>query len=323
MVCFCHIPLSHVPASFAKMNLSFTPPTIPLQMNAALALGFGNSMRLDMAIALWMQNLRLPSLKLNGGLMAQLKIALGMFDLFDLPKLQAQLALGVQSLKANALPKLAFLAKLNLAAVLQLAMVARLQLALDALKINLSAWAPTPTMSMRIAPFALKPPQLVMGQMLLGVPIALKFSETLGVPVSRLGSHFRALASIKPPSLGISVQAMMKICMALEAIMTIKAAFGVNALSPAGLSSIAAKLKLYAGLPLPVIPPLNLQAKLDGLPSLPDLKLGAGALPPSGLSLQLPQIPILPTLNLLATLAITLNANFNISPCGPGGCAFG
>lgn len=326
MACFCRIPMQTAPQALAAMNFSFTPPTIPLQMSAALAIGGGGSMRLDMAIAAWMQSLKLPSIKLNGGLFAQLKIAMGMFDLFDLPNLNAQLALGAQSLKANVLPSLQFLAKLNLSAVLRLAMIARLQLALDALKINLSAGMPTPpgTFSFN-ARFALTPPKIMLGQMILAIPIALGLSAKLGVPATSLGSHFSALAKIKPPSIGISMPMMLKICMALDAIATIKLAFGINAMTSAGLSQIAAKLRLYAALPMPNIPlpPLALMMKLDGLPSLPDLKAGAGAIPASGLSVSLPVIPILPHLTLMATLAATLNLNFPGGPCGPGGCMFG
>ncbi|MEM9146859.1 MAG: hypothetical protein AAGC57_11720 [Pseudomonadota bacterium] len=324
MACFCKTPMATAPSAFAAMNLKFSPPKIPLQMHAALSLGGGGSLRLDMQIAAFMQSLRLPSFSLNGGLMAQLKIALGMFDLFDIPKLMLQLKMGTESLQAHALPALSFLAKLNLSALLQLAMVARLQLALDALKINLAAGMPPVPTSFSFNPhFALKPPQLQLGTMILGIPIAMKFSETLGVPVNRMSSHFAALAKIKPPQLGISVNAMLKMCMALDAIATIQAAFGANALSPSGLSGIAAKLKLYAGLPIPDIPlpPLALNAKLDGLPSLDALSAGVGALPAGGLTLQLPNIPILPMLNLMAALNACINLNFP-GAC-KGGCPFG
>lgn len=325
MACFCRIPMETAPAALASMKFNFTPPTIPLQMNAALALG-GGSMRLDMAISAWMQSIKIPSIMLNGGLMAQLNIAMGMFDLFDLPSLEAQLALGAQSLTTNAWPALQFLASLNLSAVLRLAMIARLQLALDALQINLGAGMPPPTSSIALnAKFALTPPQITLGHMMLGIPVALALSAKLGVPVTQMGSHFHALAKIKPPSIGISMPSILKICMALNAIATIKAAFGLDAMTGAGLAKIAATLRLYAALPMPDIPlpPLALAMKLDGLPSLPDLQAGAGAIPPGGLHLSLPMIPILPHLTLMATLAATINLNFPGGPCGPGQCAFG
>lgn len=325
MACFCRIPLQAVQPSFAAMNLAFSPPKIPLAMNAALVLG-GGSTRLDMMISAWMQNIRIPSIYMNGGMMAQLKIALGMFDLFDLPKLEAQLALGAQSLKKNAMPSLAFLAKLNLAAVLKLAAIARLQLALDQLKINLGTGMPPVPPNFTFNPkFALKPPEVNLGHMMLGVPVALNFAETLGMPVRRLPSYFMAMAKIRPPTLGFPISMILKICMALNAIATIKAAFGINALSPSGLSHIASKLQLYAALPIPAIPlpPLALQAKLEGLPNLDDLRLAAGAIPKAGISLALPPIPALPAMALMATLNATIGLNFPAAPCSAGNCAFG
>lgn len=319
MACFCYIPAAtHLP-NFAAMRLQFTPPTIPLQMQAALALGMGNSTRLDMSIAAWMGSVKLPNIMLSAGPLLQMNLALGLFDLFDPLKLQMQLNTALGSFHANIWPKVAFLAKINIRPILQLAIIARLQLALDALKINLSAAAGMPSSAAMTARFALKPPQITMGQMLLALPIALKFQAQLG-GFGAMSSYFSAMARIPMPKLAISIPLMLRLALVLEAILAIQAAFGINALSSGGLSQIAAKLKLYMGLPLPSpLPPLDLALKLPALPSLPDLQMAASSAP-SSFHFQMPAIPIMAAIN--AVLALNATLKLPLDACSPGACAF-
>ncbi|WP_285671329.1 hypothetical protein [Paralimibaculum aggregatum] len=308
------------------MNFGFSPPKIPIQMQAALAAGMGNSTRLDMAISAWMGSVTLPSLTMSAGPLLQMNLALGMFDLFDLPKLKLQLEMAITSFAKHVWPHLSFLARINLKAVLQLAAIARLQLALDGLKINLAATlgSGAPTSISARAKFALTPPQIKMGQMLLALPIALKFQETLG-SFGHMKSHFSAMAKMQLalPKFAISIPLMMKLALALEAIATIKAAFGADAMTPAGLSRIAARLRLYMGLPLPSpLPPLALAAKLPALPTLDSLKIAASS-GPSSFRLQLPSIPIMAQINAMMAIKATLPIEIPINACGAGACPLG
>ncbi len=322
MACFCHIPATTQLPSYAKMRLQFTPPTIPLQMKLGLALGLGSSTRLDMSMAAWMGSVSLPNIMLTPGPLLQMNLALGMFDLFDLPKLQAQLQMASDSFYTNVWPKIAFLAKINFMPILQLAAIARLQLALDKIGVNLAAGYPAPSSASMNLRFALTPPQVHMGQMLLALPIALKFQAALG-GFGAMTSYFNAMAGLKMPTLGLglSFPLILRLALVLEAIMTIQAAFGIDALSSSGLSQIAATLKLYLGLPLPSpLPPLDLAMKLPDLPSLPDLQAAAGSAP-SSFALQMPAIPIMVAINAMVALNATLNLPLNA--CSGGACPFG
>lgn len=319
MVCFCHKPLAAVPSAFAAMNLAFSPPTIPLQMNAALAIkaSFPPPLRLDMQLAALLP--KLPNVTLGAGAPAlmQLKLAMGLFPIFDLPKLQAALTVAAQSFNANVTPMLKFLMQIKIVPLLKLALIARLQLALDALKINLAAGLPPIPAGASVAKFKLTPPQVGKLHLVLGLPIALQFAETLGTPVAKLPAFFKALASLKLPSINLNL--MMRISMVLDAIATIQAAFGAAALTPAGLSAIAAKLKLYAALPLPaLLPPLDLHLKLAALPPLPSIH---AALKAPAVSLSLPMIPWLPTLSAMVALNLGLGATFPLTVSCP--CPFG
>ena len=318
MVCFCDKPLAAVPASFAKMNLAFSPPKIPLQMTAALGLhaSFPPNMRLDMRLAAMLPSLPTISLGAGGPALMQLHLAMGMFPLFDLPKLQAALNLAATSFKANVTPMLKFLMQIKIVPLLQLAMIARLELALAALNINLAAGFPS-FPSVPIPKFALTMPQIGKLKLLLGLPIALQFSEMLGIPLAKLPSFFKALATLKVPTINLNL--MMRISLVLDAIATIQLAFGAAALTPAGLAAIAAKLNLYASLPLPaLLPPLNLHLMLAGLPTLPAIQ---AALAAPAISLNLPMIPWLPMLNAMVALNLGLNATFPLTVSCP--CPFG
>ncbi len=325
MACFCKMPLAGVPAAFASMNLAFSPPTIPIQMNAALAIGASFPSfppRLDMQLAAMLPKLPSINLGLGGPALMQLKLAMGLFPIFDLPKLQLALDMAAQSFAANVKPMMQFMMQLKVLPLLKLALIARLQLALDALKINLAAGMPSmPTGSSSIiAKLALTTPQIGKLNLMLGLPIALQFSETLGMPVGKLPSFFSALARLKLPAamLNLNLNLMLRISLVLDAIATIQAAFGPAALTPAGLASIAAKLKLYASLPLPaLLPPLNLHMQLAALPPLPAIQAALKS-PAISANLVLPSIPWLPTLSAMLGLSLGLNATFPLTvdcPC--------
>ncbi len=325
MACFCDLSAQRLP-NYAGMRFNFTPPTIPLQMKLGLMLGLqGDSLRLDAGISAWMGSVALPSLSFNPGALLQLQLAMGMFDLLDLPKLQAQLALAANSITHNIWPRLSFLLSLNLTPILQLALIARLQLALAKLNLDLTAGYPGgPNAHMiRIRPFQLRPPQITMGKLLLGLPFALQLQAQLGGP-ARASSHFSAMARLSPPKfgLGISIPLLLKLAMILEAIMTIRLAFGIDALSSDGLSRIAAMLKLYLALPLPSpMPDLSLDLMLD-LPSLPALQ-AAWSSAPSSFSLSLPSLGLPIMLSLSAMVALQATLGLNLDACGPGACLLG
>lgn len=324
MVCFCHVPLAASAGMTANLSLAFSPPTVPLQLRAALALGLGSTPRLDMGIAAYFASIRLPSVALNGGLMAQLKLALPAFDLFDLPRLQAQLALAAASFNGTVLPKLGFLLRIRLAPLINLAAIARLSLALPAVGLSFgSAGIPPlpPRLNLR---FALTPPLVKLGHMLVGIPVAFKLAETFGsgrAGFTGLHAHLSAMARIAPPTINLAL--MLRLALVLDCIATIRAAFGINALTPSGLASIAASLRAWLALPLPnPMPNLMLAPKIDLLPPLPDIKLGA-AMAGSSFTLALPHIPLMASLSAVLALQANFAAVFGVGLCPAGACTFG
>ncbi len=326
MVCFCHIPATTQMPNYAAMKFNFSTPQIPIQMKAALALGLpGDTARLDLKVAALLGSVKMPNVKLSAGPLLQIKLAMGTFDLLDLPKLQMQLAVAMNSFAAHYWPKLAFLARLNMTPILQLAMVARLKLALDAIKFNPAAGAMPARSSFTAVPkFALKMPQIHMGQTMLAIPVALQLQETFG-SFAKAHSHFAAMARMPMPTLaaGLTLPMMLKIAAILDALAVIQEAFGVNAMTPGGLSQIAGLLKLYAGLPMPSpLPPIELVEKLPSIAPFENLSATTGALAgASGLKFQLPGIPVMAAIN--AALALKATLGLPVNACGAGACPFG
>lgn len=320
MVCFCKMPLAHAPARIAPMLLQFSPPKIPIALRAAAVLPLlTNEDRLDIKIALAMQNIRLPSIAVAGGplvaLALKLQLAGGTFTIDDLPTLAAEIRQTAHTLNRHVLPSLRPLLDVKLPPLLQLALVARLKLDLPALKWDAMLGGTAPTVSPFRASLAIPRPQILPLSLAAALPQLLALSETLKVPIGEQGAaramsnHLRAMAGLGLPTLSLTIPQIIHIAMVLEAIAKIEAAFGSDAMTPAGLSSIAAQLKILMALPMPPLPDLELAETIAMLPELDSIKAGERGIPSSfGAGFKPPTIQIEPFLMATIQLQASLDA---------------
>lgn len=347
MPCFCPKVLEPLEPSFLRMRFSFTPPTIPLQLRLAAAMPqLGDPERMDIRINAAIQNMRLPTISVmtppSGPLIAiaaQLKIAGGVFTIDDLPKLEAELKQSAYTINRFLLPRLKLLMRFNPLPVIQLAAVARLKLAIDPIEFA-AMTDPANTAPHRFSfatsftPPALTPPKLKLALALSGIPTLLSVAESLnmsladpGVPGAFLG-RLNALASLQMPALDLPMGELLTLAAILDSLAVIKEAFGDDAMTPKGLSSIALSLNTFMRLPLPSpLPNLALAESLALLPPLDNVKIGAtaaGAHPQSlaGFRFTPPKIAIMPFISLVLALRASLNGYLKIDPldfCG-GSC---
>lgn len=334
MVCFCHAAATTVPSAYSKMKLDFSPPKIPLALRLAVSLPvLADAERIDLKLAPMMQRIRTPNITPASGpllaLVAQLKLVGGTFVIEDIPMLRMQMRQSAASFNSHILPKVQMLASVKLPPLLQLAMVARLKLALDPVVFNaLLTDGPKSAQGHGFNTlFALKPPQVQLGWLLAGIPGLVTLGEKMNIPFGDSSSprafqnRLNMLADLKPPSLRISLAVLMKICAVLFAFATIKAAFGEKALTPTGLTGIAATLNTLMRVPLPSpLPDLSMMPMLDGLPQFDDVKYGANT-PHSalGYAFPTPKLAIMPFLMAMFALRGGLNAYFPFDPirdCG-------
>ncbi|WP_428926743.1 hypothetical protein [Marinibacterium sp. SX1] len=184
------------------------------------------------------------------------------------------------------------------------------------------------------APFALSPAQ---------VDLALHFAamagldsahEPLGLPpLSDPGfptaaqAMMQALAAVPMPRMSLPPQDMLALAGVLEAIATIRQAFGPDALTPAGIGRVNAMLSWATRLHLPALPgpALLVQAQLDMLPPWDDVQAGARAAVDCSATLSAsmcaapPALPVAPALDALGALGAVMEHALGFSPfCQPG-----
>ena len=334
MVCFCSKPLPVVPANAAKMKLDFSIPKIPLglQVAAALPLLDEGAQRIDMTLNAALGNMILPRFSPAAGpmigLAAQLNIAGGLFTLDDLPTLQMQMRQAAFTINSHVIPNTQMLLNVRMPPLLQLALIAKLKLSIDPIVFSamMNGQGQTAQHSIRTG-MALTPPKISMLQMVAGIPPLLGLAEKLNIPVgdpggaSMMAAKLQGMASLTPPTLSIAWPKLLRLAIMLDAIGTIQAAFGENALTPVGLRGIAATLNTLMRVPLPnPMPDLGLAAQLADLPKLESVRYGAaGVKNAMGLAVRPPRIGIVPFLNLVMALRLSLNDLLGLDPinyCG-------
>ena len=285
MPCFCHAPASAARMQFAAGLPAIGAPPMALQMAAALpALGAGP--RADLALAAGMGGLRLPGVSLAGlaglaGLGASLSLMMGSFALGDLPKLEAQMQQMAGSFASNLWPRLGWLASLPPGPLMNLSLAARLTLTLQGIGIDPFTMGPPAVPALGSMAFALSAPQLTLARTLAGLPPLAALAPALGLPplgeggAAALSSRLAGLAALSPPALAVPMPTMLRLATAVEALATVQAAFGP--LTPATFERISAMLATWGGFVL-ALPAgaLALAAKLEALPALADVTLGAG-----------------------------------------------
>ncbi len=284
MPCCCHVSANAMASLSASAQIKLQPPAISAKLTALAELCAAmNPERNDIKLALVAP--RLPNVTIAvGGPLAQISavLSMGSFSFGDPVRLQAELQVMANSLNNYVAPSLSASLKMDVSAIMKLALVAKLMAqigaaGLDPLSADFTARAtalvntPLPSVSV-----SLTPPQIGNLKLMAGLPALVKMAETLNVPLgdpaagAMLMARFSALASITPPTLSLKISAMLKVAAVVNAIATITETLGADALTPAGQLRISMMLKAVANLGLP-IPPVTLEA---GLPPIDDVLLG-------------------------------------------------
>lgn len=343
MPCFCNTPADAARMRF-NTGMSLLLPTVPLSMQLVAALpGLDPAKREDIQIEAAFESMRLPTINLGGGPLASialtLSLAVGTFKIDNLPQLEFEMQQSAESFSKNVWPKLGWLTSLKIQPLLNLALAARLALDLQAQGIdpfNVQAGDLPEAPTSSSFNFRLTPPQLAMARLLAGLPSLLKMNEALNLPpigdpesMSSMSHSLNGLAGLSPPSIQIPFPLILKLAMVLESLAKIQEAFGDEALSPSGMSSINAMLSLWARFNIPIpMPALALNTKLEGLPPLDDINLGEKIAGSSGTdfssSFSPPKLAILPFLNVMIALHAALKLAVDIEPfdqCASCNCA--
>ena len=197
----------------------------------------------------------------------------------------------------------------------------------SAMRLAVGASAMTPR------PFALSPAQAQLAGHFAAMAQLDTLHEPLGLPPlhdpgfpSAATAMINALAQIPAPRLPLSPAAMLDLAGVMEAIDTIKQAFGDDALTHAGTARVNAMLRYVARLSLPRPgAALALQEQLDLLPPFETVEQGAQAARASAAGLaasmvaKVPDIPLTPVLDALTAVAATMERLF---PPGAHACDF-
>lgn len=293
MPCFCTGPADNMTNQFSPRFVPVLPST-PLSLRLAAALPtLGPETRVDMALDLRMENIRLPNMTMFGGNMGMLNIAqslslmAGSFKIDSLPQLEFDMQQAAESFNHNIWPRLNFLPKFKMQSLINFAIIARLVLDLRALEIDPFDIDFFPTgerfhPGYHDYPYKLSPPKLQMARFLAGLPNLLTMSETLDLPplgdpgaLDVLHNRMHGLAHLTPPKLIVPLPMIPKMAMVLESLATIQEAFGDDCFSPSTLGRIDRMIQTWNTFPIPIPwPALALKAKLDVLPKLEDVRLG-------------------------------------------------
>lgn len=260
------------------------------------------------------------------------------------------------SLAANVLPQMAPIKAMPQAMFVNMTLAARLTLALRAKGIcpmaltgvdaqfSMKAGLAEPrarlsqTMSFaativppKVPKLIVTPPQLALAATLSAIAPLATAPKTLGLPpasdpqfVEALKKMIAGVAAAMIPAMPMIPDELLAMAAKVEAMATIKEAFGEDAMTPAGVVKVNAMLKVMARLQLPVPPPtaIALQAKLDALPKMEDVTLGAQTLQSSGASIAAsmtmppPALPLAPLLDAVQALHAVLAKALGEAPLG-------
>ena len=319
---------------------------MPLALQAAATIPSLAEEPIDLKMVMAIQSYRLPNVNFGPAapVLGSLHMAMGGLKLTSLEAIEVELPVTVNSFERNVLPRLSSLSNLVAMPLIQLASIASVMLRLkvglgvDPLTLDAKAFAEAtssvtrPTHSARVSiPTGVR---IKAGQIAALYPM-IKLAEDLKLDVGEAGmvpaasSFLRGVARIRPSGFNLNViPQMQKMAVALSLIATVKEAFGVDALTPAGQSRVQSSLRLMNGFS-PPIPGFKVAAKIAP-PPLPPMETmeavmntswhGQMAMKMRGMS-----FPILPPLRATGSLALALqNAfkaeAFKLEPMTPGAC---
>lgn len=334
MSCYCCEPMPAAVKSLMRMNFRFTPPKLPLMLNAALAIPPLADEAFNEKLALQVQGFPMMTLKAGVfgtiSLAQKIKLALPALTIDGIPALEADLQNEADTFRKNVWPHLRFLTNFKMQPLLALSLAARLHLNLekllgiDPLRADLGEVPKAIThrfnASMSLPPI---PKMRLIASLSPAIDLANQWDLDLGdrETPNIMSNRLMAISKIRPPSFQIPFPLLLKLSAMLEQIAVIQEAFGPDAMSPEGLRNISARLKLYNrfALPIPPIPfPLQANFKIPP-PELPDLATGLKSPPgfASGLTTLPMRLSIAPVLDVMIALRLSMNLALDIEPISP------
>ena len=185
--------------------------------------------------------------------------------------------------------------------------------------------------SQPIQPFAMTPAQVRLAAHFAGMAGLPMAHEPLNLPPASDPSFptaaqalIRALSAIPMPPLPLSPDKLLEMAGVLEAIDTIKEAFGQDALEPTGTTRINAMLRYVERLTLPRLgPAVFLNEQIALLPPFDMVETGAMAARSSSATLAasmtggVPNLAFAPALDAINALIATMSNALGMNPLGP------
>ena len=316
MTCLCPSQLKPLASLRPSVSLSVgaVPMQMP-SLVAMLGMGSAESVaasRVDLKMGMMMSGLQgqpwaLPGIPSLMTMTAQMSSLAAVFPLGDINALIAQLQQMLASLRsfvfplmsaAAALPKLT-MANMVLAARMTLSMRAKglCPMSLSGLDHSFAAShnlaSPTATLNASINAsarmgagafprFGMSMPQVNMALSMAALAPLASLPASLGLPAvgstDFVGAAMSALAGLVSfPTLPLDLSALMSQLASLSDLAAIQQAFGMDAMTSAGVSRVQAMLNFMGTLRLPSLPSLalSLQPKLDMLPTMEAVQTGA------------------------------------------------
>ena len=317
MSCFCPSRMQPLSALMPRASLSVgaVPMQMP-GLIAFLGMGDAEgahpASRVDLKMNAMLGTMHTPSVLPFGvpplmSMTAQMASLAGIFPLDDLAALIDTLKQALHDLTAHLLPLLGHAARLPRLPMANMVLAARMTLSLRAkglcpmalsgvdhsyatrnnfapamptLKAALSASARAGAPG--IPAFGLSVPQLSMAMSLAGLAPLATMPTSLGLPA--IGSSNFAAAAMaalarlaQMPAFPLDVSSLLSQLARLSDLAAIQQAFGMDAMSPAGVSRVQVMLNFMSRLRLPALPSLamSLQPKLDMLPPFEAVQTGA------------------------------------------------
>ena len=323
-----------------------------MKMNAALP---------DMTGAAWMNATLGAPLPLSGGpvlsLVMRLAAAGMIFPLLDPKKLILQIKQAVASLMAQAMEALAPFQAIPPMQLQNMTLAARLTLQLRAqglcpmalarvdpsFSAGLSLGDPGVRLqqaarfsaSLKVQPFALPPAKVNLAMSMAAFAPLASAPAAMGLPpvtspdfMKMAVNMIKAVAAL--PMMALDALGLLDAAAKLDSIGVIQEAFGMDALTPAGVARVNAMLAHVASLRIALPNPATLlMSQLGDLPDLENVRLGAAtakAAAPvmsASKSMKPPNLAALPLLEAMAALNAVLSQLLGQSPLGAcGSCQF-
>lgn len=341
MPCFCKNSVSPVRSGLAAMKFKFTPPSMPLALQAAVTIPSLAEEPIDLSLVMAIQSYRLPNINLGPAapVLGSLQMAMGGLKLPSLEAIELELPLAVNSFEQNMLPRLSSLSNLIAMPLIKLASIGavilqlKVGLGVDPLKLDAKAFAEATRPATHRARVSIPTGVRIKAGQIAALYPMVKLVEDLKLNVGEAGvvpaasSLLRGVARIRPSGFNLNViPKMQKMAIALTLVSTVKQAFGADALSPAGQSRVASSLRLMNRFS-PPIPGFKLAAKIapPPLPPLPPMEIMEAVMKtpwhgPMSMKMRGLSFPILPPLRVTGSLALALQNAFKLEPLPPGAC---